>query len=658
MSIIIISLFYPSIITISLFYPMTSFKQSIAWTAVLLYHRLKIAALTCNRHTLRSTIFHTEIIVKIATFFRTTLEYICKIVGVNGRNTKRIYNRALTDSRFYEIEFYLCTKADKNILNSNVSTSSTDTSQLPSNPKGCSIASSSKFDCSSTSIIPSSRNDTIVGNSTSVHMVNSQSMSKINHTQYFTSNTSHNIQFKAVVYNNHDDVTFRGTDYLKNNTPITINTILDINRRSSTRVAIKQSLHLYKQLINLPKYQELILIMNHLIPNDIPYVPFSKMKNNICTHRRHYLAERKRTKPFFNTACVSNDVRHLHHLHDPHVPGVYGPHNDKVVHDNTLPAINKAFVHNPIHPLLASSNNGIDLIFIPTIFSACDSWQHCLTEEEVVVIKDLKIACNDLDLLLDFQLSEIFTIRTAIDALSQIEKEYHHDVLHLRYSYHTISVCAEIHNFTSNIKKKIVKKGIVIQQGIVKMVRSVLIKNSPKEAFSKLIVPLTKIAEFYLLHLPEGLFEHKLSDAGSFFDCECSYLSLNIYFDNNSWNGCPQLFYSKSQKKWFPITNSHHGLYLHTDNNNWSFGVILIFGCNINGFDQRYVTYALRLPCPGWSLVLGDYRHLLHAVSSGTAGLRFSLVVSNHGSAVRGIDECGKRVLLRNKDTYNLALRI
>ena len=61
----------------------------------------------------------------------------------------------------------------------------------------------------------------------------------------------------------------------------------------------------------------------------------------------------------------------------------------------------------------------------------------------------------------------------------------------------------------------------------------------------------------------------------------------------------------------------------------------------------------LRLPCPGWSLVLGDYRNLLHAVSSGTSGLRFSLVISNHGSAVRGIDGNGKRVLLRNKDTYN-----
>ena len=60
----------------------------------------------------------------------------------------------------------------------------------------------------------------------------------------------------------------------------------------------------------------------------------------------------------------------------------------------------------------------------------------------------------------------------------------------------------------------------------------------------------------------------------------------------------------------------------------------MVFVCDINRFDQRYVKYALRLPCPGWSLILGDYQNLLHAVSSGTAGLRFLLVISNHGSAV------------------------
>ena len=82
--------------------------------------------------------------------------------------------------------------------------------------------------------------------------------------------------------------------------------------------------------------------------------------------------------------------------------------------------------------------------------------------------------------------------------------------------------------------KKIVKKGVVIQQGIVKLVCFVLRKNSPKEAFSNIIIPLTKIAEYYLLLLPVGLFEHKLPGAGSFFDRECSYLSLNIYFDDHS----------------------------------------------------------------------------------------------------------------------------
>ena len=275
-----------------------------------------------------------------------------------------------------------------------------------------------------------------------------------------------------------------------------------------------------------------------------------------------------------------------------------------------------------------------------------------------MVINNLRIACTDLWLLLDFQLDEKFTIKSAIDAVSKMKTQYHHDVLHLRYSYHTISMCAEVHNFTSNRKKKVIKKGVVIQQGMVKMVRSVLLKNSPKAAFSKIVIPLTKIAEFYLHQLPVGLFEHKLPAAGSFFNRDCSYLSLNIYFDEKSWIGCPKCFYSKSKKRWMPITDNHRGLYLHKDYNNWSFGVILVFGCDINGFDQRYVTYALRLPCPGWSLILGDYRNLLHAVSSGTAGLRFSLVITNHRSAVRGIDEYGKKVLLRNKDTYNKPVSI
>ena len=170
--------------------------------------------------------------------------------------------------------------------------------------------------------------------------------------------------------------------------------------------------------MNLPKYQELILIMDHVTPNDIPYVLLSQMKMNTFTHCQQYLVGRKRTQKFFKTVGVSNEVRHLHHLHDPYVAGVYSPLNDKVIQDITLPAINKAFVHDPTHPLLASSKNRIILIYILTIYSAWNSWKQCLSEKEVVVISDLKIACNDLKSLLDFQLSEKFTIRTAINALS------------------------------------------------------------------------------------------------------------------------------------------------------------------------------------------------------------------------------------------------
>ena len=118
--------------------------------------------------------------------------------------------------------------------------------------------------------------------------------------------------------------------------------------------------------------------------------------------------------------------------------GIYGPFSDKVVHDDTLPTITNAFVHDPSYPLLATSNSGIDLIFILTIESACDAWYQCLTKNKRKVINDLKFACNNLDSLLNYQLSEKFTIRSAINALAKKQQQYHHDVLHLRYCYHII----------------------------------------------------------------------------------------------------------------------------------------------------------------------------------------------------------------------------
>ena len=58
------------------------------------------------------------------------------------------------------------------------------------------------------------------------------------------------------------------------------------------------------------------------------------------------------------------------------------------------------------------------------------------------------------------------------------------------------------------------KKGVVIQQSMVRMVCLVLLKNSLKKVFSKLLIAFAKIAEYYLLHLPDDLFEHRLPNAG------------------------------------------------------------------------------------------------------------------------------------------------
>ena len=126
--------------------------------------------------------------------------------------------------------------------------------------------------------------------------------------------------------------------------------------------------------MNLPKYLELILVKDHLTISNLPYVKLTEMKTEIGFHRPNYMTERKRIEQFLVTAGISNEIRHLHHLRDPHIMGVYGPFSDKMIQDNSLPPIKNAFVHSPSHPLLATSNNGIDLIFIPTIDSASDGW--------------------------------------------------------------------------------------------------------------------------------------------------------------------------------------------------------------------------------------------------------------------------------------------
>ena len=101
---------------------MTPLKQSIVWTAVLLYHRLKVPARSKNRYRLDLAIFCTGVIHKLAFYFKNTIESISKIVGFKGTNTKHIYNITLIRCRYFEIEHYISKKADNRIFNYDATT--------------------------------------------------------------------------------------------------------------------------------------------------------------------------------------------------------------------------------------------------------------------------------------------------------------------------------------------------------------------------------------------------------------------------------------------------------------------------------------------------------------------------------------------------------
>ena len=116
--------------------------------------------ITNNRHILLLATFCKVVIHKLAPFFRTSVKYIYSIDGVNGRNAKCIYNRALLDSRFYKIKYYLCKKADSRIFNSNV-TAPIITTQLQS-PQGL-FSVSPCVDSSHNSIVLNTQNNTDAG---------------------------------------------------------------------------------------------------------------------------------------------------------------------------------------------------------------------------------------------------------------------------------------------------------------------------------------------------------------------------------------------------------------------------------------------------------------------------------------------------------------
>ena len=60
---------------------------------------------------------------------------------------------------------------------------------------------------------------------------------------------------------------------------------------------------------------------------------------------------------------------------------------------------------------------------------------------ELIFTNNLKIACTDMDSLLESQSNEKFTIRTVIEVLSKQEKKYHHNVRTLLISFFSYFTC-------------------------------------------------------------------------------------------------------------------------------------------------------------------------------------------------------------------------
>lgn len=347
----------------------------------------------------------------------------------------------------------------------------------------------------------------------------------------------------------------------------------------------------------------------------------------------------------------------LHHVGNPHLPGYYKKFENKKINESSCYHLTHAYHHDENKILVATSKNRTELIFIPSIFTITMNLTSNLSKDEKEKVDDLKYACRSTKTLLAFKLNDKYSILKACQIIGKTKSMFHSCVPHLRFATHCCKNCSQIHKFPNKRYKEYNKSSKVVKQyGSVKLVHTKVVPGSAKESFLSILIPLTKMLECILRNLPDGLFENKLSSIKSLYDTSCSYISLNMYWGSSTHNHLPKVYYirkrvgEKGKKKDIytshPIGANHEGFHLHKDKNNWGFGAVLIFGSEIEGFDQRYVTLALRLPCPGWSVVFGDFRNLLHSVSksNNSNGLRFSLVIANHQSTVKGVNEHGQIV--------------
>jgi len=124
-----------------------------------------------------------------------------------------------------------------------------------------------------------------------------------------------------------------------------------------------------------------------------------------------------------------------------------------------------------------------------------------------------------------------------------------------------------------------------------------------------------------------------------------SYFSFSCYSD--LWHGksvSESLHGSLSGEPNLTADGSSAGLDLHEDEENKSATVVLVFGIDLEGFDQIYPTTGVRIACNCWAFACADASELLHAVAHGR-GFRIALVYATHATMADGHDHKGKRVL-------------
>ena len=130
-----------------------------------------------------------------------------------------------------------------------------------------------------------------------------------------------------------------------------------------------------------------------------------------------------------------------------------------------------------------------------------------------------------------------------------------------------------------------------------------------------LVAPVARVAQAYLRQLSPDICPPLMPEVQfkPFADgLEFSYVSLNVYYDALTVPQLPKYWYHNKEKR--RLSSQHAGLYLHRDDNNDGWGAILVFGVDMRGFEQGYVTLSLELPMSGWSLVLRNFTEILHSV--------------------------------------------